>query len=171
MRWIVRRAVKTGALLTLAALIALFASSGAARLIAEIYALALGAVVMLAIVRVARTLERRRSESPFARALAAMRAPELRTGELAAERDVELSRASAFHYHVRVRPILRDVAGHRLQRRYGVDLDREAARARELVPSEAWEIVRPDRPMPADRLARGPSLEEQRTVLDELERL
>ena len=75
------------------------------------------------------------------------------------------------YYHVRVRPTLRDIAAHRLQRRYGVDLDGEAARARELVPSEAWEIVRPDRPMPADRLARGPSLEEQRIVLEELERL
>ena len=171
MRWIVRRAVGAGAVISLGALIALFATSAAARLIVETYALALGAVLMFAIIRVARTLERRRGQTPFARALAAMRAPQPRTGELPEERDVELSRVGAFHYHVRVRPILRDIAAHRLRRSYGVELDREPARARELVPSAAWEVIRPDRPMPSDRLARGPSLDEQRTVLDELERV
>jgi hypothetical protein len=64
---------------------------------------------------------------------------------------------------------LREVAAHRLRARYGVELDAEPARAHELVGAAAWELVRPDRPPPADRLSTGPTLGELRTVIDELE--
>jgi hypothetical protein len=70
-----------------------------------------------------------------------------------------------------MRPLLRQIAAHRLRVHYGVGLDREPERARELVSSPAWEVLRPDCPPPADRLAAGPSLAAQRAVLDELERL
>jgi hypothetical protein len=67
--------------------------------------------------------------------------------------------------------VLREIAALRLRRRYGVELDREPGRARELVPSAAWEVVRPDRPPPQDRLASGPSLASLGQVVSELERL
>jgi hypothetical protein len=97
--------------------------------------------------------------------------PARRRVELREERDVVLSQLNAFHYHVRVRPVLREYVAHRLRSRYGVDADAAPQRARELVPSRAWDVVRPDRRAPADRLARGPSIDEQRHVLDELETL
>ena len=84
-------------------------------------------------------------------------------------REVELSTYNAFHFHARLRPLLRDVAAHRLRSRYGVELDAEPARARELVAAEAWEVVNPERPPPADRMASGPTLDELRIVVDELE--
>jgi hypothetical protein len=101
--------------------------------------------------------------------LAEMRRVPADSGAPALLRDLELARASAFHLHVRVRPVLREIAAHRLRTRYGVELDREAARARELAGASVWEVVRPDRSPPVDRLALGPSTAELRTVADELE--
>jgi hypothetical protein len=65
--------------------------------------------------------------------------------------------------------LLRDVAAHRLRSRYGVELEAEPARARELVGAAAWDVVRPDRPPPSDRMAAGPTVAELRVVVDELE--
>jgi hypothetical protein len=93
------------------------------------------------------------------------------TRVVALERDVELSRVTEFHFHMRMCPILREIATMRLRRRYGVELEREPGRARELVPTAAWDAVRPDRPPPRDRLAPGPSLASMREVVSELERL
>ena len=98
-----------------------------------------------------------------------MRRAPSESGEPALEREVELSTYNAFHFYARMRPLLRDIAAHRLRSRYGVELDAEPARARELVGSEAWGVVRPDRRAPDDRLASGPSVDELRVVVDELE--
>jgi hypothetical protein len=63
---------------------------------------------------------------------------------------------SAVDLHVRVRPFVREIAIARLSRRHGVDLDRQPARACELIGDPTtWELVRPDRPFPEDRNARG----------------
>jgi hypothetical protein len=85
--------------------------------------------------------------------------------------EVEQSTASALHLHVRLRPILREIAAHRLWMRFGVDLDREQERARDLVGANAWELVRPERLPPSDRLAPGPAPADLRVVVEELERL
>ena len=85
--------------------------------------------------------------------------------------DVQQSVASSFHLHMRLRPILREIAAHRLSMRFGVDLDREPERARELIGVEAWELVRPERPPPSDRLAPGPSASHLSKVVEELERI
>ena len=107
----------------------------------------------------------------FDQALARTRSRPRDSGELAVTRDIELSRLNAFHLHARLRPLLREIAAHRLLKRYGVDLDAEPGRARELVGASAWSVVRPNRPPPADRLAPGPTLAELREVLTELERV
>jgi hypothetical protein len=172
MRSIVRRAVVVGTLATIGAAAALVFIPGAPALVVDVYAIVLAAVVMLALVRTVRLFVPRRGASPFDNALARLRSkPTATPVELDEDRDVVLSRLNTFHYYVRVRPILREFADHRLRIQYGVDLDGEPDRARELIRSNAWDVVRPDRGPPADRLARGPSIGEQRTVLDELERL
>jgi hypothetical protein len=100
-----------------------------------------------------------------------MRPRPSRAPELALQRDVELSRANALHFHIRLRPVLREIAAHRVRSRYGIELDREPGRARELIPAAAWELVDPHRPPPEDRLALGPTVESLSAVVGDLERI
>jgi hypothetical protein len=120
-------------------------------------------------VRVTRERAPALRASEFDSAIAAMLRKPPESGEPTLVRDLELSTYNSFHLHVRLRPLFRDIAAHRLQSRYGVDLDNEAGRARELVGAAAWELVRPDRPPPEDRNASGPTLAELAVVVDELE--
>jgi hypothetical protein len=169
--WVVARAVKVGLVLTVALAVGVFLSTGLQRVFLDVYLLAMGGVLLLALVRTTWIRSSGGRPSELDRTLAEMRRPRPETGELALVRELDLSTLNAFHLHVRLRPVLREIAAHRLRRRYGVDLDGEPARARELVGTEAWELVRPDRSPPADRLAAGPPLATLRTVVDELERI
>jgi hypothetical protein len=170
-RSVVTRAVKVGVALTLALGIAAFVSSGLQTILLDVYLVAIGGVFLLALVRTTRLQAPAERRSRFERALAQMRLRPPDTDELPIARDVELSLLSAFHLHVRLRPVLEMIAAHRLRTRYGVDLESEASRARELVPAATWELVRPERPPPEDRLAAGPPLPQLALVVDELERL
>jgi hypothetical protein len=165
------RAVKWGVVVTAGAGIAALASSGVNAIVLDVYLLCIAGVLLLALVRTTRTFAPAPRRSPFDDALAAMRRGPGESGEPTLVRELELSTYNAFHLHLRLRPLLREIAAHRLRSRYGVELDAEPARARELVASEAWEIVRPDRPPPADRLGAGPTLGELTAVVDELEAL
>lgn len=171
MRTVVARAVKVAIVLTLVLGIAAFVSSGLQTIFLDVYLVAIGGVLLLALVRTTRVQAPMERSSRFEHALSQMRRGPSDTDELALARDVDLSLLSAFHLHVRLRPILQMIAAHRLGTRYGVDLEAEASRARELVPAAAWALVRPERPPPDDRLAAGPSLSELALVVDELERL
>jgi hypothetical protein len=163
------RAVKVGLVVTLAAGIVALTTSGGHAILLDVYLLCLGGVLLLALVRTTRARSTDVRPSPFDQAFAAMRRNPAESGELALVRDLELSTYNGFHLHARVRPLLRDIAAHRLRARYGVELDLEPGRARELVGTDAWELVRPDRPPPEDRLAAGPTLAELGVVVDELE--
>jgi len=165
------RAVKWGLIVTAGAGVAALASSGVNAIVLDVYLLCIGAVLLLALVRTTRTYVVTLRTSAFDTALASMRRPSSESGEPALVREIELSTYNAFHFHSRLRLLLRDIAAHRLRSQYGVELDAEAARARELVGREAWEVVRPDRPPPADRLAAGPTIAELDLVVDELEAL
>ena len=171
MSYAVRRALIVGTVVTLGALVGLFASTGMRARVLDAYLVAIGAVLMLMLIRTVRNVIGDRPRSAFDDALATMRRAPPPSGGLTLDRDVELSRLNEFHFHMRLRPVLREIAAVRLRRRYGVELDREPARARELVPSTAWDAVRPDRPPPRDRLASGPSLAKLRELASELERL
>jgi hypothetical protein len=170
-RYAVRRAFVVGTLITIGALLALFASSGIRARVFDAYFVALGGVLMLMLIRTVRELRVDRARSAFDAARAEMRRKARGTQSIDLERDVELSRVNEFHFYRRLRPVLREIAIVRLRRRYGVELDREPARARELVPSAAWDVVRPDRQPLQDRLAWGPSIASMREVVSELERL
>ena len=163
------RAIKWGLVVTAAAGIAAVASSGAHAIVLDVYLLCIGAVVLLALVRTTRVQAPAERGSQFDAALAAMRRAPAQSGEPALVREVELSTYTAFHFYARLRPLLRDIAAHRLRSRYGVELDAEPARARELVGREAWDVVRPDLQPPPDRLAKGPTEDDLRVVVDELE--
>jgi len=163
------RAVKAGVAVSVVAGIVALTSSGGHVLLLDVYLLCMGGVLLLALVRTTRAQAPASRGSLFDRAVAAMRRRPPDTGDLALARELELSTYNAFHLHARLRPVLRDIAAHRLRARYGVDLDGDTSRARELVGAHAWELVRRDRPPPEDRLARGPDLAELAGVIDELE--
>ena len=170
MRRIVWKAVRLGvAVSATAGALALF-TDGLRALALDLWLLGIAAVLVLALFRVAKLLAPS-AVSPLDQALARMRAERPPVPELTLERDIELSRTIEFHFHIRLRPVLREIAAHRLRSRYGVELDHEPARARELVPARAWEVVDPYRPLPEDRLAPGPSVRSISEVVDELERL
>jgi hypothetical protein len=163
------RAARVGFPLTLGAGIALALSSGGHAVVLDVYLLCIGGVVLLALVRATRARAPEQRDSAFERALRAMRARPPEPDEPELVRQLELSTYNTFHFHSRLRPLLRDIAAHRLRARYGVDLDAEPARARELAGTAVWDVVRPDRPPPADRMAAGPTAADLRALVDELE--
>jgi hypothetical protein len=86
------------------------------------------------------------------------------------DRVVSAATSHAGELHLRLRPILREIAANGLRRR-GVDLDADPRAARELLAPETWELVRPDRPRPDDAFARGLAPARLNAVLDDLEAL
>ena len=172
MSWIARRAINLGLVFSAAIAIAAFAVSGLRDALLEVYLLGIGGVLLLALVRTTTGTASGVATSDFDRALADMgRRYPSDSGELSLVHDVQQSVASSFHLHTRLRPLLREIAAHRLSMRFGVDLHREHERARELIGSEAWELVRPERPPPSDRLAPGPPASHLSKVVEELERI
>jgi hypothetical protein len=93
----------------------------------------------------------------FERALRARRprAPRLRELERI-EHDVIQGAANPLDLHRRLRPLLRQIAAHRLAVRHGVALDADDGHARRVLGNEAWALLRPDRELPDER--RGPRL-------------
>jgi hypothetical protein len=70
--------------------------------------------------------------------------------------------------HLRLRPVLREIAELRLAAR-GIALDRGDAGARAVLGEELWEVVRPDRPAPTDRTAPGLPPEALHALVNRLE--
>jgi hypothetical protein len=86
------------------------------------------------------------------------------------DRVVSAATSHAGELHLRLRPVLREIAASGLRRR-GVDLDDQPQAAQELLAPETWELVRPDRPRPDDAFARGLAPARLNAVLDDLEAL
>jgi hypothetical protein len=87
------------------------------------------------------------------------------------ERELELGIADATHAHRRLLPLLRAAAEARLSSRYGVELDRRPESAEALLGEDVWELLRPDRPEPADRHGPGVPRERVTAVIARLESL
>ena len=131
------------------------------RIALEVLTLLAGALAIVLVLP--RTPHRGRAERRHER--------ELRPQDLERiERLVFTGTETASAVHARLRPLLREIAQGRLQRR-GVQLDRSPARARELLGAELWELVRPDRRRPQDPRAPGMSLRELAEIVDRLEQL
>jgi hypothetical protein len=77
---------------------------------------------------------------------------------------------SAADVQLRLRPLLREIA-QPLAWRHGVRLDHDPERARELLGSDLWEIVRAERPRPEDPRAPGLAPERLEQIIARLEEL
>ena len=87
------------------------------------------------------------------------------------ERLVVTSGASGLTMHAYLRPLLTEIASHRLAAR-GHALDQMPdSVGREILGAALWEIVRPERPFPDDRHGPGVSAPELRAMLEVLEEL
>jgi hypothetical protein len=129
-------------------------------------AIALALVLPRAVGRTDRVRTRRRR--PLLRA-ARRRAT---TPDLASlDRLLSLSVANAEDVHARLRPLVTEIARQRLADHTGVRLDADPRAARAALGEDTWELVRPDRPPPADRRARGVTAERLRTIVASLERI
>lgn len=125
------------------------------------YVLALTAIALLVLARMARTQEEwERATSELERALEPRRPVRARPNELVrVERDLVLSNSNATEFHTRLRPLLLDIASARVKQPQA-ELD-----------GGTWELLRPDRPLPNDRGAPGPSLAQLAELVDTIERL
>lgn len=153
--------------------VALFLLPGRREVSADVYVLFLGAVGLALGVHATREA----SPDVHKPSLAAelddpLDVPPERPRELERlEREVYLSLGSSFYLHHRMRPVLREIAAHRLLMRHGVDLDAKPEAAAALLGETAWSWLRPDRHEPRDRWATGPPLEELQAVVDAVERI
>ena len=137
----------------------------------DAYLLGLGALAMVALVRATEAAVPRQLVSEFDRAAEHVDEPREPLADLArVERALGLGAERAYDLHVRLAPMLRDVAAHRLAAR-GIDLERNPDAARRALGDEAWEVARPDREPPDDRFAAGLPLATARAVVDRIERL
>jgi hypothetical protein len=86
------------------------------------------------------------------------------------EHAVDFSQGTAFDLHFRLRPHMVRIAEHRLAVR-GVNLGAQPARAQAMVGPEAWELVRPDRPEPENRSARGARMDLIKRAVEQLDEI
>ncbi|HKG44676.1 MAG TPA: hypothetical protein VKB10_10590 [Gaiellaceae bacterium] len=133
----------------------------------DVYILFVGSLALLEVVLFARDSFPLEGPPEIAVALeheteAPARPPELER----LERELTMATATAFDLHLRLRPLLREVAGARLAAR-GLQLDE----CEDVVREELWELVRPDRPMPPDRNAPGIPAAELRRAVEAVEAL
>jgi hypothetical protein len=87
------------------------------------------------------------------------------------ERELVLGSADADHAHRRLLPLLRAAAAARIAARHGFALERRPEAARALLGEDAWELLRPDRPEPADRHDPGVPQEDIAAVIARVEAL
>jgi hypothetical protein len=149
---------------TLTVVVVLITQPSLRSLALRAYVFAVGALLMLALVAAAgETLPRRRT-SEFERALAPPDQAAEPLAELARlEREVTLATASAYDLHHRLLPQLREIARCRLERAGHTPSPQTLGRW--------WELLRPDRPEPPDRFARGISERDLRALVADLERM
>ena len=87
------------------------------------------------------------------------------------EHEAALGVAGSFDLHFRLVPRIRAIASGLLASRRGISADVAPDTARSIVGPETWDLVRPDRPSPEDRLARGLPISELRRVVESLEKV
>ena len=160
-------------LLVLATLALVFVAAflpGRLELAARIYALVVcGLVLMLAIAALRRAYPPATALRPKAHRQAKRRRPPPTLARI--EQETALGVAGAFDLHHHLRPRLRAIVGGLLGTRRGVSLDGDPQSARRLLGEETWELVRRDRPLPEDRLARGLPPSALQRVVDSLEQI
>jgi hypothetical protein len=143
---------------------------GRAGLALRVYALYVCALVLGFAVQALR--EAYPPARPLRRPSGRPRLERVRPGTLAQlENEAALGVASAFDLHHRLRPRLREIATGLLEERRRISLEREPDAARAAVGDATWQLVRPGRAAPENRLARGVPISDLRAVVESLERL
>ena len=170
-----RRAFFTWLLYASLATIGLFIARillpGRKELVLDIYVLTLGGIALLAVSSALGDVAPREDESLIEEEMVPEPQEPGRIPELERlEREVALAASRDFDLHFRLRPVLREIAQSRLERR-GVQLDSESPRVRELLGDELRELTAADREPPAYRQAPGLPLEDLERTVERLERL
>jgi hypothetical protein len=155
---------------TLAFAVVLAFAPGRAEIAVRVYALVLcGLALLLAISSLRRAYP---PATPLRRPSSDPRGVPTRPTSLTRLEDVvALGMASAFDFHRRLRPRLRAIASGLLATRRGISLDEAPERSRQILGDETHDLVRRERPLPEDRLARGLPLEDLSRAVDSLERI
>ncbi len=136
------------------------------------YVLLLAAIALLVLVRVGRSGDQRGRDSTFDHAIRQRTFEPMRPPELVRmEREITLGQSRAGYLHERLLPTLREAAATRLATRRSVDLERRPDEARRILGDDVWDLLRPDRPEPKDKLAPGISLGALRRIVDSLEQI
>jgi hypothetical protein len=133
----------------------------------RIYALVLGAVVVVVLVL---ALKRAYPNETVLRVAASPARRGMPPSSLARiELETTLAAAGTFDLHYRLVPRVRALAVGLLssRRRVSLELDRDTARS--ILGEDVWELVRPDRPPPEDRQAKGIPPRELARVVEALE--
>jgi hypothetical protein len=155
-------------LVTIALAVLLVVEPFGRELAVRLYLLAIAAIVLAAAVSATNAALPRLGRSTFDEALRRRPSAPSRPAQLERiERAVTLGTTTAFDFHARLRPLLREVAAARLARARGVELDSPAGRA--ALGEPAWELLRPDREPPDDRFAPGLAPQELRRLVEQLE--
>ena len=137
----------------------------------DIYVLALGGFGLLVLSSALGRVAPREDESLLEEALEPEPFEEARIASLERlEREVALAASREFDLHFRLRPVLREIAESRLDRR-GVRLDSGNRRVRELLGEDLYALTAADREPPANRQAIGIGFEELERTVERLERL
>jgi hypothetical protein len=156
---------------TIGFVVARMLAPGRQELEVDIYVLALGGLALLAVSSALGRVAPREDESLLEEALEPEPPEEARIAGLERlEREVALAASREFDLHYRLRPVLREIAAARLERR-GARLDSDGPRARELLGDELWSLTEPDREPPSNRQAPGIGFEELERTVERLERL
>ena len=146
------------------------AAPGRLELAARIYALIVGGVGLTVAIRALRRLDS--PETPLRTRRGAVDRRRRPPPSLARfEQLAALGVASSFDLQYRLAPHLRELASGLLASRRRIDLAADRESARRILGDETWDLVRPGRPVPEDRLSRGLAPAHLTRVADSLERI
>jgi len=130
----------------------------------RIYAISLGALLMTAVVSTLGSQLPRGRKSDLTRALDEKPPEPDGVADLRRmEREVTLAVGNAHDLHTKLLPHLRDIAATRLER--------TGRRPGPETLGRWWELLRPDRPPPDERFARGISEVDLRALVSDLEKI
>jgi hypothetical protein len=158
-------------LATIGLFVARIAGPGRHEVELDVYILVLGLMALLAVMSWLREVAPPARKSALEEALRRDPPEPPRIAELdRLEREVYMGAARAFDLHYRLRPVVREIAAGRLERR-GLRLDSGSDAVRERLGKGLWELTRPDREPPRNRQGAGPGLDDVRQTIEELEHL
>ena len=159
------------ALPTLGLAVALALARDRAELAVHVWLLVALGLAMLACMGVIRSAYPS-APSPFSASLRRPRVTVDRPRDLVRlEREVSMAGSAAFDLHYRLRPTLVELATSVLSTRRGIDLEQEPERARAVLGDDVWDLVRPDRPPPPERLGVGIDAAHLECVVSALEQV